>query len=102
MLEEIVGVFREECPRLLAQAKNAIETSDAAQLRLAAHTLKGALVNFAAHDAVEAAKRLETIGKQSLLDQAEPALAELEKELDRLAPALEEMRAGVKATDGGQ
>ncbi|HVX60296.1 MAG TPA: PAS domain S-box protein [Pirellulales bacterium] len=94
LLEEIVGVFREECPRLLAQARQAIDRGDAAQLRLAAHTLKGALVNFAASDAVEAAKTLEMVGKQDRMADARQAMAELEAQLERLAPALAEVTSG--------
>ena len=92
LLEEIVGVFREECPRLLTQARQAIADGDAAQLRLAAHTLKGALVNFAASDAVDAARRLEMIGKQGEMDAAPQALSDLERQLERLQSALDEMQ----------
>lgn len=92
LLEEIVDVFREECPRLLAQARQAIAEIDAAQLRLAAHTLKGALVNFAATDAVDAARRLELIGKQGNLAGAPQALADLERQLERLQPALDDLQ----------
>jgi CheY-like chemotaxis protein/HPt (histidine-containing phosphotransfer) domain-containing protein len=92
LLEEIVEVFREECPRLVAQARRAIAAGDAAELRLAAHTLKGALVNFAATDAVEAARRLEMIGKQGELAAASQAFEELERQLERLQPALAEMQ----------
>ncbi|HVW36380.1 MAG TPA: response regulator, partial [Pirellulales bacterium] len=92
LLEEIVDVFRDECPRLLAQARQAIAENDAAQLRLAAHTLKGALVNFAATDAVDAARRLELIGKQGSLADAPQALADLERQLERLQPALDDLQ----------
>ena len=92
LLEEIVDVFREECPRLMAQARQAIAGGDAAQLRLAAHTLKGALVNFAAQDAVEAARRLEMLGKQGALAEAPQAFSELERQLERLRPVLDEMQ----------
>jgi CheY-like chemotaxis protein len=92
LLEEIVDVFREECPRLLTQARQAIAENDAGQLRLAAHTLKGALVNFAATAAVDAARRLELIGKQGNLADAPQALADLERQLERLQPALDDLQ----------
>ena len=91
LLEEIVEVFREECPRLVSQARRAIAAGDAAELRLAAHTLKGALVFFAAADAVEAARRLEMIGKRGELAAAPQAFEELQCQLERLQPALAEM-----------
>ncbi|HEX7446285.1 MAG TPA: PAS domain S-box protein [Pirellulales bacterium] len=89
LLEEIAGVFREEAPKLLDQIREAIGRRDAALLKLSAHTLKGALVNFAAHGAIDAARRLEVMGKRGDLSSAPEALAALQHELDRLAPAME-------------
>ncbi len=89
LLEEIAGVFREEAPKLLDQIREAIERRDAALLKLSAHTLKGALVNFAANGAIDAARRLEMMGKRGDLSSAAEGLVELERQLDRLAPAME-------------
>jgi PAS domain S-box-containing protein len=94
LLGELVGVFRDECPKLLTQVREAVATSDAARLKLASHTLKGALSNFAARDAVEAAKRLEQMGKQADLAGADEALAALESELERLEPAFLALNGG--------
>jgi HPt (histidine-containing phosphotransfer) domain-containing protein len=94
LLEEIAGVFREEAPKLLAQITEAVERDDAGALKLAAHTLKGALANFAATAAVEAARRLELMAKEGDLSLAGPALATLEREIALLTPALEAISAG--------
>jgi two-component system, sensor histidine kinase and response regulator len=94
LLEEIAGVFREEAPKLLAQITEAVERDDAGALKLAAHTLKGALANFAATAAVEAARRLELMAKEGDLSLAGPALATLEREIALLRPALEAISAG--------
>jgi PAS domain S-box-containing protein len=88
LLEELIGVIRQEAPQLLAAVREAVERGDAAALRLSAHTLKGSLGNFAAARAVEAAKRLEIMGKQGDLSDAAQALAVLESELDRFLPEL--------------
>ncbi|HEV3343107.1 MAG TPA: PAS domain S-box protein [Pirellulales bacterium] len=88
LLEELIGVIRQEAPQLLAAVREAVERGDAAALRLSAHTLKGSLGNFAAARAVEAAKRLEMMGKQGDLSDAAQALAVLESELDRFLPEL--------------
>ena len=89
LLAELVSVIRQEAPRLLAEVRQAVETGDAAALKLAAHTLKGSLASFAAADAVEAAKRLELMGKQNDMAAAPEALAALEREIDRFLPELE-------------
>lgn len=89
LLEEIAGVFREEAPKLLDQIREAIDRRDAPLLKLSAHTLKGALVNFAANGAIDAARRLEMMGKRGDLSTAPEALMALERELDRLSPAME-------------
>ncbi|HEV3006954.1 MAG TPA: response regulator, partial [Pirellulales bacterium] len=94
LLGELVDVFRDECPRLLAQVREAVAASDAGRLKLAAHTLKGALSNFAARDAVEAARLLEQMGKQADFSGAKEALAALERELDRLEPAFLALHSG--------
>jgi PAS domain S-box-containing protein len=89
LLEELVGVIRQEAPKLLAAVRAAVERGDAPSLKLAAHTLKGSLGNFAAAKAVEAAKRLESMGKQGDLSEARSALATLEREINRFLPALD-------------
>jgi two-component system sensor histidine kinase/response regulator len=89
LLDELVGVIRQEGPQLVAAVRGAIEQGDAAALKLSAHTLKGSLSNFAAAQAVEAARRLEMIGKKGDLSDAPQALSMLEQELDRFMPELE-------------
>ena len=54
----------------------------------AAHSLKGAVDNFVARAAYEAALRLETLGRNGNLAGAEEAYTELEKEMNRLLPVL--------------
>ncbi|HWB11133.1 MAG TPA: PAS domain S-box protein [Pirellulales bacterium] len=88
LLEELIGVIRQEAPLLLAAVREAVQRGDAPALRLSAHTLKGSLGNFAAARAVEAAKRLELMGKTGDLSDAAQALAVLETELDRFLPEL--------------
>ena len=65
-----------------------VAAGDASALKSAAHTLKGAVDNFAARPTFEAAWRLENLGRNGTLADASQALSALEKELDRLEPAL--------------
>jgi two-component system sensor histidine kinase/response regulator len=99
LLSELAEVFINEAPRLLETIAAAIAGGDAAKLRIAAHSLKGAIDNFAAHDAYEAALRLEMLGRNGNLAEAEQARSTLQREMDRLLPAIthlaqRERRAG--------
>jgi len=88
LLAEMVGLFLQDYPRLLAAMREAIACGDAKSLERAAHTLKGAVSNFAAPAATAATLRLEQMGRQANLTQAEEAFAALEAELDRLKSLL--------------
>jgi PAS domain S-box-containing protein len=93
LLRELAALFIAECPDRMADIRAAVEQTDAAKLRLAAHTLKGAVGNFAADAAREAAERLETMGRRSEFTGASEATAALESELERLKSALESLQA---------
>jgi CheY-like chemotaxis protein len=92
LLREIVDLFIADCPRLLREIHEAIARQDAVRLKTAAHSLKGATVNFAAPAAFEAAQKLEALGRTGSLAGAAAAAAHLEQELDRLKTALATLR----------
>jgi PAS domain S-box-containing protein len=89
LLEELADAFRAESRTLLTQLREAIEATDAASVRRAAHTLKGAAGVFGAHPACETAKQLESSGTSGDLSHAAEQFASLEVEIDRLNRALE-------------
>jgi CheY-like chemotaxis protein len=88
LLKEIAAMFLEQCPSLVARVREAVAMKDPVQIERAAHTIKGSVGNFAAKAAFEAAQRLEKVGRDGTLDEAEAAKAMLENELERLKPAL--------------
>jgi HPt (histidine-containing phosphotransfer) domain-containing protein len=92
LLQEIIALFFEETPALLAQIKEAIARRDGKALERAAHTLKGSVGTFGAKAAFAAALRLEQMGRSEDFADAEMACAELEHELARLEPALVALR----------
>tara|TARA_R110002111_G_scaffold262794_2_gene341073 strand:- start:5452 stop:9540 length:4089 start_codon:yes stop_codon:yes gene_type:complete len=87
-LSELGQLFLTEAPRLQAEIRAALEEKDAQSLRRAAHTLKSSAALFEAHPAAEAALKLEILGKEKKLDEARDAFEKLERELDRLLPAV--------------
>jgi PAS domain S-box-containing protein len=88
LLAEMVALFLQDCPQLLAAVREALARGDARALRAAAHSLKGTVSNFAAPSATAAALRLERMGREGDLRQAEEGCAALETEIERLKPLL--------------
>jgi CheY-like chemotaxis protein/HPt (histidine-containing phosphotransfer) domain-containing protein len=91
LLRELVGLFLDDYPGLLAQIREAIERRDRQAIPRAAHKLKGAVGNFATGPAYDAAQHLEQIGKLGNLRMAEDAFRALEQEIERLKPSLEDV-----------
>jgi two-component system, sensor histidine kinase and response regulator len=92
LLNELIDLFIEDCPRLLAQVEQAIREQDPVRLEKAAHTLKGSVANFAADIAVKAALRLEIMGKGHDLTNAEEAFLDLKSKILLTQKELETVR----------
>ena len=90
LLRDLVRLFLADYPQGLAEIKEAIRRGDAAALRIAAHTLKGSVGNFAARKAFAAAQLLEIMGRDGDFDKAGEACKALESEL---AHVTEELRS---------
>ena len=91
LLRDLVRLFLADYPQRLAEIKEAIRRGDAEALRIAAHTLKGSVGNFAAKSPFEAAQRLEIMGRDRDLDNASEACMTLESELARLTEVLRKL-----------
>lgn len=83
LLTELAGTFFDECPRLVADARDAVSRRDARALERAAHTLKGSVSNFCAKASFDAASALEAMGRENDLAHADDACVTLERELSR-------------------
>jgi two-component system, sensor histidine kinase and response regulator len=91
LLRQMVRVFLTDYPQRAAEIKEAARRGDAVAAERAAHTLKGALGNFARNSAIAAAQELETMAKRGDLDAAGDACATLDSELALLAEELRRM-----------
>jgi two-component system sensor histidine kinase/response regulator len=89
LLREIIELFQAESPGMLAEIRAAATAGDAARLRRAAHSVKGAVAHFGARHAFDTARRLESLARDGNLTDAEAACAALEQEVVRLRPALD-------------
>ncbi len=88
ILREIVHLFLEENPKRLFALRGAIANGDAGLIARTAHKVKGSAGALGGHRAMNAAHRLETLGKSGDLTDAQEACQQLELELDRLETAL--------------
>jgi two-component system, sensor histidine kinase and response regulator len=86
--QRIARLFLEHAPDARARLRDALARRDAAALASSAHWLKGAVGNFPAPVATEAAARVEAFSRSGDLEAAAAACVELDTELDRLAQAL--------------
>jgi CheY-like chemotaxis protein len=91
LMRELAGLFLDECPRRLAEIRDAIDRKDGPGLQRAAHYLKGSVGNFGARHAAEAAGRLEQVGRDLRWDRVEPDWRALESAIRQLEPAFAEL-----------
>jgi CheY-like chemotaxis protein len=87
-VRQLIEVFRQDCPPLVADIEAAVHDGDAKKLKAAAHTLKGMVAFFAADRATAAALALETLGEAGDLSAAAAAAGALANELTALEPVL--------------
>jgi PAS domain S-box-containing protein len=91
LLNKIVRLFLADYPQRLAEIKEAIRRADAATLATAAHALKGSVGNFEAKNAFTTTLRLETIGRNGDLADADDLFATLQSQLALLAEELRKL-----------
>jgi signal transduction histidine kinase/DNA-binding response OmpR family regulator/HPt (histidine-containing phosphotransfer) domain-containing protein len=85
---KLIELFGTSAPTSISDMRRALEKSSAADLSLAAHTLKGSCSNFGAARLRELCVQIEQSGLSGNLDGAVDLVASAEKELDRLIKAL--------------
>ena len=89
LLVELVQVFRDGLPAMLADLDAAVAAGDADRLHRAGHSLKGALLNLSAHPAAALARDIDDAARRGELRRGAWAdLERLRQELSRLEQAL--------------
>lgn len=91
LLLELAKVFIESSPDMMQQAREAINSGDAGGLHRAAHNIKGSARIFAVGAAVDEAMRLEVMGAEGDIRDAEECFAALEKTVAQLTAVLKEL-----------
>jgi HPt (histidine-containing phosphotransfer) domain-containing protein len=91
LFREVAQLFLDTAPASLDQLRTAIGAGALDKAAQLAHTLKGAVSNFSARQAFEAASNLYAAATQGNLPATKTALAHLEEQLGRLQKVLEAM-----------
>ena len=97
LFAELVDIFLEDYPPLVCEIRRAIYENDANKLKLAAHTLRGAIGNFTVGRPYDVARQLESMAQTKDLKVAENILDALVQQTDQLAMALKRCVSGTVA-----
>ena len=95
LLHDLLTIFKEEFPRHLKALRAAVESGDGKLVAVAAHTLKGMLLNLAAGQAASSVGRLEELGRNGETSGFQDALAAFERNATSLLPRLDACMAEV-------
>ena len=89
LLSELIKVFLKDQSQMLSNIEVALEQQDSQSLRLAAHSIKGALNHLGGRLAANFAAELELMGQENLLDEASKCLEQFRTALKQVT---EEMK----------
>jgi len=89
LYNELVEVFRKECPAVVEEMRRAIASGDATNLTRGAHTLRGAASNLGAAQLSKTAAELEMRAGSEGVEAASEQFSALEEEMRRLFSELE-------------
>ncbi|HXG66814.1 MAG TPA: PAS domain S-box protein [Blastocatellia bacterium] len=93
LLRALAAIFLREYPKLLSAIRDAIARADGPALARAAHSLKGSAGNFLSRSAIETLKRLEQMGKEGGLRDAQEAFMAFTQETSGLEAELAALAA---------
>jgi len=96
LLERMAELYGSNTPRLVEGVRDAVRRGDPSEVAAGAHGLLSTLGAFGATAAYRLASRLEEFGRREDLTSADELFEELEREIDRVSAAIEELtHAGV-------
>ena len=84
LMSEVIGLFMDDAPRLLADIRQGLANGDEAAVYRTTHTLKGSAGNFGAQSLIDVAQRLEARAREGDMTTAANVFATLEDEVNRL------------------
>jgi HPt (histidine-containing phosphotransfer) domain-containing protein len=91
LFKELAQLFFSDSPKLLSAIEDAIRSKNGEKIGKTSHTMKGAVTNFSADRAFDAALALEKIGKSNDLNHVDDAFKTLSAEIENMRKALKLM-----------
>lgn len=88
LAREVVALFLEQSPGLMANLRRAAQEGDGNRLERAAHALKGTFAELSASEALELARLVEKSAREGRLDDATALLSSLDAAINRLTREL--------------
>ena len=89
LLDEIVRIFAEQCPRTIYEIQNALRAADLSLLERAAQSLRGSASNLCAAGVTQAAAELEESARSGDASRSREQFESLESEVGKLLHELE-------------
>jgi|SRR5579872_3737512 len=89
LLRELVGIFKEDFPRLLQSLQESVAREDMKNVQDTSHALKGMLSGLSVMQAAATASRLEQMARGGITSGLTDALALLESQVAQLLPELD-------------
>jgi PAS domain S-box-containing protein len=89
LLRDLLSIFKQEFPALLASLQRAVSAKDAMEVAGVAHAIKGMLANLAVNKAAAAAAHLERLARAGEAPSLPGALVAFEREVRGLLPEME-------------
>ena len=90
LLPELLEDFFKDSTRMLANARSALEKKNAGNLRIAAHSLKSNSATYGAMALAAAAKELEELAREGILEGASVLIERSAREFEKIRPVLEQ------------
>ena len=93
LLDELLGLFLEDCPPKLERLHQAVDREDMEAVHGLGHAVKGAAANLSLGPIRKAASRVEGAGTEGRVAEARKAIEDLEAEFERLKKYLSSQTA---------
>ncbi|GBC62352.1 hypothetical protein DENIS_3324 [Desulfonema ishimotonii] len=91
LIREIIRLYLERLPELMAQIEQSLNAGDSESLKFSAHALKGMSLNLAAGTVADAALQLEKTARSRDLSAADEQHARLKSAVAHLKIALDDL-----------
>ncbi|HEY4739982.1 MAG TPA: response regulator [Candidatus Acidoferrales bacterium] len=93
LFQELIQLFKKDCPEIIERMRRAIVVHDAKSLEGDAHALKGSSANLGAQAVSQAAGEIERLAHTGTVESTSVEFRILQEELERLFSELEALPA---------